>query len=378
MQSISNIYTARHKFPLHHIIYSNQTQQNMKKLYTTLCLIGLTMAAAAQTALHAPEAKPATAITTSSFTANWAPVEGAEAYCVFVYDRQTVATDGEQTLADEDFNGITSGSENEPLGGSDRYVDLCEYGYALTYGWSAYAYPTFIPSMVAGLVYSPYLDLRSNGGEYKVIVTSYCSDGDEIRVTSHGAGETVIQSVTAHIENGGTGLSTDTLTFGNGSKDLFFTVINNTAKEGSPDYFDRIQVKQTLRAGDVINKMVASNEAVEATGEMMGDSVTSCRFTSVGRYTSSKVLYYDLYATAMDFSTPNGSLPYTALYSDFSKLVKVDLSSRTSEVIDETTAISRPTIAPVATDGWFTFGGQRVAKPTKGIYIHNGKKTIIK
>ena len=27
---------------------------------------------------------------------------------------------------------------------------------------------------------------------------------------------------------------------------------------------------------------------------------------------------------------------------------------------------------------WFTLSGQRVAKPTKGIYIHNGRKVVVR
>lgn len=34
--------------------------------------------------LTRPVVKPATNITSNGFTANWEPVEGAEAYCVFV------------------------------------------------------------------------------------------------------------------------------------------------------------------------------------------------------------------------------------------------------------------------------------------------------
>ncbi|MBQ9178967.1 MAG: hypothetical protein IJ140_08315 [Prevotella sp.] len=29
-------------------------------------------------------------------------------------------------------------------------------------------------------------------------------------------------------------------------------------------------------------------------------------------------------------------------------------------------------------DAWYNMQGQRVEKPVKGIYIHNGKKTVIK
>lgn len=349
----------------------------MKQLYTLLgLLLALPCTLAAQTPLAKPEAKPATAITAKAFTANWGAVEGAEAYCVFVYTQHTVAKDGWQTIADEDFANITSGSVNEPAGGDEEYVDLAAYGYTQSYGWSAYAYPNYIPSMVAGLVYTPYMDLRGNGGRYRVVITSYCSDGDQLRVESHGAGEKQTRIVTTHIDNGGTSLSTDTLEFDNGSKDLFLSVINVTAADGTPDYFDRITVEQELKKGDTVTTMVASNEAVMATDELTGDSITSCRFTNLSFLNGQTTVYYDVYAVATDYNTPNGHLPYTTTYSDFSDLVRVDLSQRTSEVV---TGIKAASTDETAQDGaWYNLQGQRVAQPAHGIYVHGGKKVVVK
>ena len=349
----------------------------MKKIYIMLSLMAFCHAASAQLTLQTPKAKAATDITANGFTANWGAVKDAEAYCVFVYDKQTVTADGEQVIADEDFDGITSGSLSEPIGGDEEFVDMSAYGYALTYGWGAYANPTFIPSMVSGLVYSPYLDLRGNGGRYKVIITSYCSDKDQLRVESHGKGETVIKYATANVKGGAIGESVDTLEFDNGSKDLFFTVINNTAQEGQFDYTDRIKVVQDLKAGDVINKMVASNEAVMAVDEMTGDSVTSCRFKTPTQYTSSKVLYYDVYASRMDYDTPDGAKPYTYVVSDFSDLVKVDLDNRSSDIVTGIQNITAEN-AKKEDNAWYNLSGQRVIRPAKGIYIHNGKKIIMK
>lgn len=349
----------------------------MRRLYTLLGLIACPALLLAQTTLAKPEAKLATSITSKAFTANWGAVAGAEAYCAFVYTQTTVQKDGWQTLADEDFSYITSGSLSEPAGGDEVYVDLAEYGYTQTYGWTAYAYPNFIPSMVAGLLYSPYLDLRGNNGRYRIIITSYCSDGDELRIESHGTGEKQIHTIKTHVENGGQGISTDTLDLDNGSKDLFFSVINTTADDGAPDYFDRIQVLQELKAGDTVTTMIASNEAIEATDEYTGDSITSCRFSNLTYLGGQTTVYYDVYATAIDFSTPNGSLPYTALYSDFSDLVKVDLARRTSDFV--TTAIrSIATERKPLSAHSYNLAGQRVPESAKGIVIRNGRKVLMK
>ena len=179
----------------------------MKKLYTTLFMAAAAIAASAQITLQKPETKLATDITSTAFTANWGAVKDADGYAVFVYDRKPVTADGEVTIADEDFSGITRGSLNEPLGGEEEFVDLSAYGYALSYGWGAYAFPNFIPSMVAGLIYSPYLDLRADDGKYKVIIDAYCSDGDEIRVESHGKNGREIKTQKAVVEGGATGIA---------------------------------------------------------------------------------------------------------------------------------------------------------------------------
>lgn len=348
----------------------------MKKIFTFLSLVLCAIAGHAQATLEQPEAKVATNITSTGFTANWGAVENAEAYCAFVYKKQKVTKSGEQVIIDEDFSGITRGSIIEPAGGDDMYVDLAEHGFSDTYGWSVYAYPYYVAGMVDGLLYSPYLDLRGDNGHFKIVITSYCTDGDQLRVESHGKDGKEVKFVTTHVANGSTGMSTDVVEFDNGCKDLFFTIINNTAEVANADFIDRVQVLQNLNAGDEINIMVASNETIDATTDW-GDDVTSCRFANMPYARGEKTLYYDVYATMHDWSVPSGSMPYTAVYSEFSDMVKVDLSARTSEIvtgIHDVTAESRH----ANTDTYYNLAGQRIARPSHGMYISNGKKIINK
>ena len=72
----------------------------MKKIYTTLFFMAVAISASAQITLNKPEAKPATNITATGFTANWGAVNDCDGYAVFVYDRKTVTTNGEMTIAD--------------------------------------------------------------------------------------------------------------------------------------------------------------------------------------------------------------------------------------------------------------------------------------
>ena len=354
----------------------------MKKFYIILFLVLGTIATQAQplrranTAnrvqqLEQPQAKPATSITDNAFTANWEPVADAVAYCVYTYVKNVAEEDGLYTIIDEDFLGITQGSIIEPAGGDEMLVELDDY--TVLPGWMAYAYPTFIPSMVDGLLYSPYLDLRNDDGKYRIVLHVFATDGDEIRVESNGINGKEIKTYQAHVPDGTTGISVDTLYFDNGTRDLFFSVINMTAQIGMPDYVDRVEVLQQLKKGDEVFTQVALDEAVEAETEW-GDAVTSKRFDDLHFAYGVTDLYYDLYAVAYDFSTPNGSTPYTTVFSPYSEMVYVDLKNHHSELgISETVDTLRND------DAWYTIGGVRVDRPkAKGIYIRNGKKWIVK
>ena len=55
------------------------------------------------------------------------------------------------------------------------------------------------------------------------------------------------------------------------------------------------------------------------------------------------------------------------------------VSSRsTFELDDETTGISQVEASKSNVEGFYNLAGQRVANPTKGLYIVNGKKVVIK
>ena len=284
--------------------------------------------------LPKPIAKPATGITDKGFTANWEEVEGAEGYVVYVYRRDVVPADGSYTIIDEDFAGITEGSLIEPAGGDEDYVDFS--AYTSLPGWAGYAFPNWIPSMVAGKIYSPEIDLSHNDGKYKLILTTYSTDGDEILIESHGAGEVVKKTITTHVENGAQGRSVNEIEFDNGCDHLYFSVINVTAEPGAADYFDRIQVVQDLKKDDVIYTCVALNEAIDAETEW-GEKVTSYKFNDVTTYDRDlKVCYYDVFASAYNFGyDENGKMTYNYVYSPYSDKIKVDLENKTSDISDD-------------------------------------------
>ena len=346
----------------------------MKKVYLMMSCAWIALSASAQITLDKPVAKPATDITSNSFTANWEPLAGAENYGLYVYTKEVAPADGEYTLMDENFSGITDGSIIEPAGGEENIVFLDELGFSDYYGWWSYAYPTWIGGMIDGLLYSPYMDLSNDGGRYKLIITVYCNRDDVIRVESHGTGEKVVKKFTCPTGNEATGKYTGTLEFDNGCQGLFFTIINETAEIGTPDYVDRVQVVQTLKKGDAIYTQVTCNETLEAESDW-GEAVTSDAVTNLYYAYGATELYYDLQAMAYDFSAPRGSIPYTPVYSPFSDKVRVDLTSKQSEVL----GIEHVTVNTASASerrAIYNMAGQQVSKTARGLYIiKDGNKT---
>lgn len=45
---------------------------------------------------------------------------------------------------------------------------------------------------------------------------------------------------------------------------------------------------------------------------------------------------------------------------------------------DETTNIQQVESGKLNVEGYYDLQGRKVAQPTKGLYIHNGKKVVIK
>ena len=45
---------------------------------------------------------------------------------------------------------------------------------------------------------------------------------------------------------------------------------------------------------------------------------------------------------------------------------------------DETTNIQQVESGKLKIEGYYDLQGRKVAQPTKGLYIHNGKKVVIK
>ena len=211
-----------------------------------------------------PAVLPASEITDEGFTANWQPVPGADGYAVFVTSRQEVEQPGRYTLLYEDFNLISQGSVIEPVFIEEMTTDLSRYMLTSTPDWTI-SQCILAGGKVGGVIWTPYFDVRADGGKYRVTLTIMGYAGQEIAVTSLGSKEVLKKFTLA--DNGDNTVSID---FDNGTQDTFLRIVDN----GFPDdtegmyidkiaYLDDIEVSQEFKAGDDIYRLVAVGESQE-------------------------------------------------------------------------------------------------------------------
>lgn len=261
------------------------------------------------TKLTKPLVLEPTNVTHHGFTANWKAVDNAEAYCVFVYTEHQADKDETFTVLHEDFDLIDFGSVGNPVWSEELYENLDLY--TSLPNWTVYGYTTYVKGMVGGIVYTPYIDLRNNGGVYTVSVSVYGESGDEIFIESNGSKEEKQSFVLEH-----TGISYATFTFNNGIQDTFLHLHNTT---GNEFYIDEVSVTQNLKAGDKAFIYVDLNDAVPA-------SQTYADFKELRYAPDADIVYYDLYAVLREYNDPENPDRYEQVYSPFSDKMKVVLN----------------------------------------------------
>ena len=75
-------------------------------------------------------------------------------------------------------------------------------------------------------------------------------------------------------------------------------------------------------------------------------------------------------------------MPCPFVVSPFTDLEKLALTARTSEIYNpETDGIDKvktDAAEKVKDDVWYNLAGQRVSRPTNGLYICNGRKVVVR
>ena len=133
-----------------------------------------------------------------------------------------------------------------------------------------------------------------------------------------------------------------------------------------------VATTETIEQGEYTNllKGVTSDQELPTTGTMTfnGEQVACTNFILAKR--DGVVGFY---------KSAGGTLKANKAYLQLPTDLISGSNSISFYVEDGTTAIQNVTTHPATTDdAWYTLQGVRVAQPTRGLYIHNGKKVVVK
>ncbi len=252
------------------------------------------------TMLEAPTMLPPTNVSEEGLDANWTPVSGADAHCIYLFSEHVQKEDGEFEVLYEDFNTITFGTVNEPVWG-ETYESLD--GYTFLPDWSIYL-PSYIKGMVSGIVFSPYMDLCHDGGKFTVEISVMSDKGDTIYVTSHDENgdeeEIAFEMTDTYV--------TKRLEFTNGTIGGYLSFINQSATY----YIDRVVVTQQLKAGEKGHQLIALAE-IETNGSATG----TYRFNDLQYAYGETNLAYTGYAVTRVYNDPMDEYDYDQFYSPY-------------------------------------------------------------
>lgn len=121
-----------------------------------------------------------------------------------------------------------------------------------------------------------------------------------------------------------------------------------------------------------------TKENVEIVGSPV--TTTSSEPTLVGSFTNGTIGagYYKLNSTGTAFGVTTSAGKVTA----FRSYMDINSTSGTSRLAvrigDNTTGINAVNAGDAAADAWYDLQGRRVLAPTSGVYIHNGRKVIVR
>ena len=233
------------------------------------------------TDLPAPVALPATDVTDNGYTANWEAVDKANLYLVYSNIDHTAPVDETYYLVNDDFSGITEGTEDNPgvymyygfldewMTRSDWYAVMPSFveGYlGLDNSLGDYGYPASLSS--------PSYDLTNDGGKVKVQFRVKGTDISKIAVylfdeETETAGTPQLFDVTAD-------WSDITVDLEGGTT---FCYISIEAYEGAGTFYvDDLKVSQNLKAGNTLQlshgyaETDATSQYFATTDKVEGDS----------------------------------------------------------------------------------------------------------
>lgn len=199
-----------------------------------------------------PVLEEATDVTADKYTANWQISPKADGYQIKNYKVYTVPEDGDQTILEEDFSKVTSGTVEYPSGLYNSSPKLLD-AYTNQPGWMGtcnYMAEGMLGAQnlftSTGLLQTPPMDLSNNDGKFKVDITVYGGIGIDKDNMVVQAGDKIYKTFPM---NGEYEKATATLEFDNGAKDLSLLLYTQS---GKLFLIDDIKVYQELKKGSQI------------------------------------------------------------------------------------------------------------------------------
>ena len=217
------------------------------------------------------------------------------------------------------------------------------------------------------IIYFTSIEIEAEGTTELTNWMSYCSTSD-LDFTSV-ADEFTPFIATSYKSDGNVGLTQiNQVPAGMG------ILIKTNDDTGLPYAFDPASVTttETIEQGEYTNLLqgVTSDQELATTGTMTfnGEDVPCTNFILAKK--DGVVGFY---------KNKGGTLKANKAYLQLPTDLISGSNSISFYVEDGTTAIQNVSTRPATTDdAWYTLQGVRVAQPTRGLYIHNGKKVVVK
>lgn len=301
--------------------------------------------------LASPALLPVNDFINGGYTASWQALPKADGYVVTNYCVYTAPEDEEVTMLYEDFNKVTSGTLENPVGLYNSFNPKSLDEYTITPGWLGLC-NYLVNGMMGtrsfftakGSIQTPTLDLSGNKGKFRVYLTLVGDSdavGDSI-VVQAGANVFQRQLISAHAE------PLDFIfDFDCGDSAMPLLIYSYG---GKPFYIDEISVTQNLEKGSQIfteteNKTIIGQDncSVRFEGLTAGDNES---------FAFRVFAYRDFYGARI-FSVSDAAMHV----------------SSTSGIHDEILEDSDATVE------YYNLQGVKVDRPENGVYImRQGRK----
>ncbi len=230
-----------------------------------------------------PKGLPATDVTKNGFTANWEAAEHAVKYDIYMTRTEKLDEAREVNIIDESFDKVTIGTLQKPEFNSSATLDA----FTSAPGWTsdrmqclAAGYMGLSPFGMSGSIFTPDMDLSSNGGAFTVKMNmaelnyGQPSSGTPVELRLYNKNERLLETKSVTLEKG---FKEYVLEFTKGTAGCFLQIYYKNLDGETKDnklFIDYIKVAQTLAAGTSYSSLIEQREVGNATSSKFELPVT--------------------------------------------------------------------------------------------------------